>query len=70
MYRGCDSRLAACPQWLQPGSFSTTRGGRDEEEEREGGREGSVGVDDDGVNHTVGLSQTTDNRTSNHNSSN
>lgn len=66
MYKGCDSRLAACPQWLQPGSFSITGGeGKEEEEE-----EGSVGVDDDGVNHTVVLSQSTDKWTSNHNSSN
>lgn len=55
-HSGCS--LAAFPQHEEGGM------------RRRRGREGSVGVDDDGVNHTVGLSQTTDNRTSNHNSSN
>lgn len=42
-------------------AFSITR-----EEEEEGGR-GSVGVENDSVNYSVVLSQSTDNWTSNHN---
>lgn len=45
--------------WLQPESFSITRGGG----------KGGVGVDNDGVNYSVVFSQTADNWTCNHNCS-